>query len=361
MVIRQLLTGAGGLLLAAGLHAQTLALSPKAQLDVDYAAHREDRSELDDAGLVRRASLGLEGQYGDWGFEAGYDFSGDGAFKDAYVAYTGWQAGDLAVGQFKVPFGLEQQTSSSSLTFIERSLPSDAFAPSRRRGIGFARGGAPYTIAAMAFGSSIRGEEEGKGVAARATFAPLLEKDRRVLHLGASASWEESDHPAKLSARPEARPADEKLVKTGKIKHVDRTALLGLEAAWQQGPVSVQAEWVRAHLRRTSGRPDLNFDGWYVAGSWLLTGEVRRYRDGKFKSINSGQPGGAWELAARYSRVKLDHRDIDGGREDNITLGVNWYANDHLRLMLNYIDVRSQRRGLSDDPKILLMRAQMTF
>lgn len=361
MLFPRLLAGASGLLLVASVQAQTFEMSPKARLDVDYAAHHEDRSPLKDDVLLRRAVLGLEGRYGDWGFEAGYDFSDDGAFKDAYVAYTGWQAGALTIGQFKVPFGLEQQIGSSSITFIERSLPSDAFAPSRRQGIGFARGGESYTVSAMGFGSSIQGEDEGKGVAARATFAPILEKNQRVLHFGASASLENTDDPVKFSTRPEARPADEKLVKTGKIKHVDRTALLGLEAAWQQGPVSLQAEWMRSHLRRTEGRPDLDFDGWYVAGSWFLTGEARRYRDGKFKSIRSSRPGGAWELAARYSRVDLDDLEVRGGREDNITLGLNWYANEHLRLMLNYIDVRSQRRGLSDDPKILLMRAQLAF
>lgn len=360
MVFRRHLVVASGLLLATSLHAQTLEILPKARLDVDYAAHREDRSSLDDKVLARRARLGVEGKYGDWAFEAEYDFSGDGAFKDAYVDYKGWQAADIAIGQFKVPFGLEEQISSKSITFIERSLPSDAFAPSRRRGIGVVHAGEPYTVSAMAFGSKIRGKDEGKGVAARATFAPLLEKNRRVLHLGASASLEHTDHPVKLSARPEARPADEKLVKTGKINNVDRIALMGLEAAWQQGPVSVQAEWMRSHLGRTS-EPGLDFDGWYVAGSWFLTGEVRRYRDGRFKSIDITRPGGAWELAARYSRVNLDHRDISGGRENNITLGLNWYANDHLRLMLNYIDVRSQRRDISDDPKILLMRAQVAF
>ena len=165
----------------------------------------------------------------------------------------------------------------------------------------------------------------------------------------------------KLSARPEARPADEKLVKTGKIDQVDRIALVGLESAWQQGPVSVQAEWMRSHLRRASGQPSLDFDGWYVAGSWFVTGEVQRYRDGRFKGIDITRPGGAWELAARYSRVNLDDRDTRGGRENNITLGLNWYANDHVRLMLNYIDVRSQRRGLSDNPRILLLRAQIAY
>jgi phosphate-selective porin OprO/OprP len=351
---------AGALLLAASVQAQAFEGSPKARLDVDHASHRGGSSRLEDGALLRRARLGFEGRHSDWAFEAEYDFAGDGEIKDAYLKYRGWLAGEVSIGQFKVPFGLEEQISSRNISFVERALPTDSFSPSRRLGIGLAHEGPRHTLSSMAFGPSIEGDE-GLGMSARATFAPVWMKDRRVLHLGVSASLERVDGALKLGTPPEARPADEKLVKTGKIDAVDRIAQMGLEAAWQEGPVSVQAEWMHSHLRRSSGQPDLDFEGGYVAVSWFITGEVRPYRAGRFKGIDLAHPGGAWELTARYSRVDLDDRDIAGGREHNISLGLNWYVDDHLRLMLNYIDVHSRRRGGSDDPSILLMRAQFVF
>lgn len=66
-------------------------------------------------------------------------------------------------------------------------------------------------------------------------------------------------------------------------------------------------------------------------------------------------------MTARYSHLDLDNANVRGGEEDNLTLGVNYYASKHLRIMLNYIDVHSERRGKADSPQILLMRAQLAF
>ena len=52
---------------------------------------------------------------------------------------------------------------------------------------------------------------------------------------------------------------------------------------------------------------------------------------------------------------------MHGGTQRNQTLGVNWYANAHLRLMFNYIRARSERRGEQDDPSIYLVRTQVVF
>ncbi|MEO9150397.1 MAG: porin [Burkholderiaceae bacterium] len=326
---------------------------------MDYAAYREDSSSLADRTLIRRASLGIKGKFGDWRFEVDYDFAGDGEFEDVRIGYEGWAAGNASMGQYKVPFGLEELTSYSTTTFIERSLATEAFVPSRRLGLGFDRKGRRYTASAMAFGPEIDGDDR-RGVGVRTTFAPLR-ANGRLIHLGVAATIERAGNSVELRAPPEARPGGYYLVRTGDLDDVDRIALLGLETAWQRGPVSLQAEWMRTALRRTTGRPDLNFDGWYLVGSWFITGETRSYRDGTFKGVRTDRRGGAWELVARYSHVSLDDRDIAGGSERNVTFGVNWYVNDHLRLMLNYIDVHSQRHRVADNPKIFLMRAQLTF
>ena len=348
--------------------AMAFEVTPEGRLHLDYAAYDADAEPHADDLIVRRAVFGLDGKFGDdWSFEIAYEFAsdgeirpGDGHFRDVALEYEGWGAADVTVGQFKLPFGLEELSSSNNILFVERALPVDAFAPSRRMGIGLDRHGDRYTFTAMAFGSSLDGDDRGRGAAARFTVAPV-HADDTVVHLGIAAVVEHPRSDVDFDASPESRVADVDFVNTGDIDGIDRIDRIGIEAAWKSGPVSAQAEWMRAALGRDSGRADADLQGWYVAGSWILTGESRAYDDGAFKGAAPGRRGGAWELTARYSHLDLDAADIRGGEERNRTLGLNYYANEHLRIMANYIQVRSRRRGATDDPDIFQIRAQLVF
>ena len=100
--------------------------------------------------------------------------------------------------------------------------------------------------------------------------------------------------------------------------------------------------------------------GWDLEGSWILTGETKAYSPsainnevGGFNvpvpsrpfSLN-GDSWGAWELVARYSDTNLNWHTaqvattsqlagIAGGDERIVALGVNWYLNRNIRLMLD--------------------------
>lgn len=360
------------LLLAASSALYAVEIKPRGRVHLDYAAHDEDASRLGDGFRVRRARLGLSGSVDeDWSFKVEYDFAeGSTDAKDVYLSYTGWEAGELVIGQSKVPFGLEELTSSNDITMIERSLATGAFAQSRRVGIGFQTAGGNWNLSLMGFGQPIGSDvrsssaDEGLGVGGRFVFNPL-HTESSVVHLGIGVA---SEGPAdgdaetvRFRARPESRPTGVRLVDTGTIGSVDRINRLGLEAAWRSGPLSVHGEWMQADVSRKAGEPDLDFSGWYVSGSWVLTGESRGYRNGVFKGVTPSGPRGAWELTARYSDLDLDDVTIAGGEQRNVSLGVNWYANAHVRFMANYIDVQSDRQGVSDDPGIFLMRAQVSF
>lgn len=44
---------------------------------------------------------------------------------------------------------------------------------------------------------------------------------------------------------------------------------------------------------------------------------------------------GAWEIAARFSTINLSDGNVQGGRLNDVTLGVNWYLNFQARMFLN--------------------------
>ena len=315
--------------------------------------------------------------YSNWGYELGVDFAGgDADVKDAYIEYLGEFDSSTKIGQFKEPFSLEELTSSRYITFMERALPNE-FAPGRNIGVGVSHQGESWTAAYGLFGEAFDDDvdlegDEGWGVTGRVTYAPWQE-DRQALHLGLALSQRSPDdeNEVKFNSRPESHITDVKYLDTDDIFDVDRVSLYGLEAALVLGPVSLQAELINAQVSRDAGLETLEFSGWYVYGSWFLTGESRIYKHkkGSFGRINPTTEDGAWELALRLSSLDLNDLDISGGEADQITLGINWYANPHIRYMLNYVTVDNDTSadatgtvvGGDDDPSIIQIRAQIDF
>jgi phosphate-selective porin OprO/OprP len=141
---------------------------------------------------------------------------------------------------------------------------------------------------------------------------------------------------------------------------------VGLEAAAQWKNFQVQGEYFDINVERripNSAAGDPQFEGWYVQGSWTITGEPRRYamasatfdspRPAKNFSLRDGG-WGAWELGARYSLLDLNHNRgvpggpltpgaIRGGEQEIVTLGLNWYPNQAVRLSASFQDVGIDR------------------
>lgn len=97
---------------------------------------------------------------------------------------------------------------------------------------------------------------------------------------------------------------------------------------------------------------DIEMDGFYVQAAYTLTGETRGYKSsfGSFTGIKPKGTGGAWEVVARYedAEVDLPGRSLTADLE-RMVLGVNWYVNRNVKLMLNYID--SEVDGCSETPR----------
>src|SRR4030095_12554847 len=85
-------------------------------------------------------------------------------------------------------------------------------------------------------------------------------------------------------ARPESHLAPY-VVDTGEIRS-DGALVTGLEAAWVNGPFSIQGEYLHSFVDR-SDADTLNFQGFYASANWFLTGESRPYnpRDGCFDRV----------------------------------------------------------------------------
>lgn len=346
---------------------------------VDLAAYDEDvLQDLGNGSKLRRVRVDVEGNvWTDWGYQVELDFAEDEVeIKDTFLQYDGFENFRLRLGHLKEPFSLEEQTSSLYNTFMERALPN-ALAPDRSVGLTMRTYGDHWSFLAGAFGEGVDdsnsgdGElDEGTGISGRFAITPIS-KERTLIHFGASASIRKAgdDKEYRVRARPESNVTNVRFVNTGNIDDVDERTTLGVEAAAIFGPFSLQGEYITQELTIEGAEPGmLEFDGYYAYVSWFLTGESRSFRNtvrefGRIrpKRIVGRGGAGAWELALRASNLDLTDGDFDGGKEDNITLGLNWYPTPNIRVLFNYITVDAEMEGIRDEPNIYQMRAQIHF
>ena len=273
---------------------------------VDTAIYDKDKTSLGSGAEIRRARLFAKGTvYNDWFYKAQIDFAGnDVSLKDLYLGYNGFDAVKITLGHHKEPFSLEELTSSKYITFMERGLPN-ALSPGRDTGISVSTHGDRWGARLGYFYDGVENDNspdaQGWGVTGRVHFAPLLENGNLV-HLGAAASYRgDGDDEVRFRERPESHVTGTRLVDTGTISDYSNQTLLGAEAAAVFGPLSLQGEYMQTSVDVDGPGSDPDFSGWYVFGSYFLTGEQRPYKasHGTFVRVKPksivGQGGhGAW-------------------------------------------------------------------
>ena len=335
-----------------------------------------DMDSFESGVRFRRARIYLSGTlYKDIDFKFQYDFAGGvTGFKDVYVAMNnipGLQR--IQVGHFKEPFSLEQLTSSNDITFMERSLMSP-FEAARNTGFGVFMNFLEQrmTFAAGAFrivdnlGDGFGGESP-YSISARVTGLPWYEDDgRQLLHLGFSYAHNfRSNSPVKFRQRP-STGFGPRLIDTGEFL-TDDVNYIDPEVALVVGPFSLQAEYLQSFFD-SSDISDPEFFGWYAEASYFVTGENRPYNRKKatFTRVQphhdfgwgEGSGWGAFQVGARLSQLRLSSGDVDGGRLQDLTLGLNWYLNPNARIMFNYVYADRDPIGSEN---VYQMRFQLAF
>lgn len=371
-VVRSRLAAAVALLLtipaaaAAGLPTSFTAggveYGAKGTVQYDVNRFSDDAGTFEDADDWRRQEFYLYARKkGAFELTAGYDFQAE-TWSDVYLKLE-TKAGDFRAGQQKTLVGWEDYgVGTSSTLFLERSAAENAFYQGRRIGLEWTWAGVDKWRFALAgySGPDLEDQNDGTTFAGRVVHTPIAD-DVRVLHLGASASRERRDDGiARFRARPNAALTDVRLVDTGRMAS-DSIDRLGLEAAWRDGPLLVQAELLHGHNDAPTGQPDFDGRGWYAAASWVLTGETRPYANAAFGNPKPSRESGAFDVQLRYADLDLDDGVIRGGRQRDWTLGGNWYWGRHLKLQANYVWLKTDHAGVSLDPEIFEARVQFAF
>jgi len=147
-------------------------------------------------------------------------------------------------------------------------------------------------------------------------------------------------------------------VDTGKIAATDQKEL-ALETLWTRDGYSVLSEYIRSWVNATK-MANPSFYGFYITGSWMITGEHRPYdrNVGFARRPIPEHRWGAVELIAQYSHVDLDDKSVHGGLMDKGVLGMNWYLNRYWRIGINGGVVNLNRSNVNGLTSIVQARLQ---
>lgn len=340
----------------------------------------DDIGAMPDGTEFRRARLFTQGVLHDIGYKFQMDFAGDPDIESMYLAFPApVPNADLKVGKFKEDVSLVEQTSSKYITFMARPMLTE-FVGGRDLGIrlgGNADGGdLTYGVGAYrattddALGTS-RGDGEYKGTGRVTYVSWRTDGSRKLIHIGASGSVASlnADESSAEAHEPEVHLAPD-FVDTGTI-NADQQFLVGAESALVYSSFSVQAEFLQKQYGVDGNGDDLMFNAWYVTGSYFLTGEHRPYDGGSFSwvspntNVTSEGGSGAWEIAARVSRMDLNDGSVIGGEATNVAVGVNWYLNPSARIMANYtfadVEDAAGTEGVDGTGNFASVRFQIDF
>lgn len=345
-------------------------ITGRVHVDANFYTGGADNKRLTSGSFVRRARLGVQGNFHQYEYAFESDFGADAnELKDAFLRRL-VGPGKITVGQFKVFEGLERITSSDDITFIERSYVSEAL-PGFQIGAAYhgAKGlvgyaGTVYNMRAASDGEA-RPTNSGLGTVVRGYIFPVNERQMAV-HVGASYAHEFTDTDGKRTRFSPAGRAEE--YRTTNIDYrfvlfdrrddhvqVDRVIF---EGAAINGSLSIQGEYLAGSARDNNRAAD-DFNAWYVQVGYVLTGEWRRYRSltGEIARLQPSRDSGAWEVGAR-----LQGAERETVRDAVITatdFGLTYYANANVRFLLNYTTVDNKLD--ENSPDLISVRSQFDF
>jgi phosphate-selective porin OprO/OprP len=348
---------------------------------------------LQDGVNARRARIGITGVFArDWVYaligEFGGSQDGTGTINNAFVSYKGFKNTSIDIGYMKVMWSLEQATSSNNITFMERSsaqvMAADLGAGGQRAAVGVIKYDQWWWVAGYltgperAYDHTLRAPWSAVG---RLVLTPINTDAATFLFGGevlylADTGGAPGVNDIRLRERIELRIDPTRVLDTHNIGNVDDVRVVSAEVGGAIGPFHAQGEWFDYSVSRLRGASDLHFAGGYVQAGYILTGEKRKYlqHDAAFGGVHPTHPFfwdvaggiGAWEIAARYSYMDLNDKTVFGGKQENVTVGLNWYPNDNMRVMFNWIHGNMGKTNLANQDlgakwDAFAMRTQWAF
>ena len=285
---------------------------------------------------------------------------------DVFIAIPLWKKARIIIGKQKEPFIYELVGDSPNLPQQERLF--NAFFEQRNIGVRYLDN---YVNNRMLFSIGVYNDwfkngnsfgPSGTQVSTRLTGLPVESKDgKEFLHLGVSFRYNGADAgKMRFRARPESNVTDY-YVDTGSFE-ANYAKQLALESLYDYGPFSVLTEFTKAWVDSPQTE-NPSFSGFYIVGSYVLTGEQRPYDKlvGYARRIIPKSRGGAVELVGRFGYLDIDDTLIKGGKLKKWYFGANWWASRQWKFGVGYGLADLDKFNTTGRTQMLITRLQWIY
>ena len=351
---------------------EDVTLGIRGRLQLDWRQFDPDLEE--DTFDLRTARIGIQGDLTrHFSYEVEREIDRDGTFGEWKDVYLNWRTFDgvrIKGGRFKMPFGLEQNTGPTETDFAYRSLASTIIAPGRDRGAMISGDLGRVVYEAGVFDDdgdnaeleqerfALEGEDlEGVGP----SFAGRLQADLlRLLPLpdliqaaNFGFAYTNAYVPEGLNSLKGEAVWGADFFERVYVK--GRRQRLGAQFDWTPGPTGLKAEWMQSREERLNqgnrneDLSDLVTTGWYVSGTWFITGEDKDDNINPRKPLFQGGVG-AIELGVRFDELGFRSASTEGTAFTNPradyqvpnsdrtwTFGVSWMPIRWVRVLTNAV------------------------
>jgi phosphate-selective porin len=256
-------------------------------------------------------------------------------FTDIKLIIPAGKNGNFTLGKIKETFIYEMVGDAANLPHQERLL--SPFFRSRNAGVVYKHYFMKDRLSAAAgwFNDFIQGQGNNTFTARVTGLNKWEEKGKQFVHTGFGFRYVQAkEGTIRLRGKNQSNVGSN-YVDT-KDFAADYQMNFSFEQLWSLENYSMLFEYAQNWTKTPTGTEQ--FKGYYVTGSYIISGEQRPYdmKAGYARRVKPDGKAGAFEVVTRFGRVNLDSRNISGGINTIYSFGLNWWATQYWKAGMFY-------------------------
>ncbi len=320
-----------------------ISIRGRALVDLSYSGYEPERNSrmlytLEDL------RLGVKGSYERMNFTFDIGLGGNKvAVKDLLFCYS-FKNSFISVGNGYEPFSMEMIISTLDMYFHQPATSTAAFGDGRKLGMSYNfHHDRLYFATGLYLNNDINVKIADASDAVVSTSRLLFRWSKSSLqtfHIGGAYSYTSAessigdvDPSRTISSKGVAGYFGENVV-YAELEDIGAESKVGLEFLTMFSKWRVQGEYF--FNWHTTGTKMYKPHGGYIQAGILLIGKDFKY-DSQYAVASRPASSRALELTLRYNSTNLndDNAQIYGGQQQDFSIGLNYYINDHFAVKLN--------------------------